>query len=118
MKKVALIIMALMFVGGVAIAANNSVPRIFSGDQRVTTANTVLVDGFVYWNGLTVGDTIALLNGATTSATPFIKVKAATANGYAPLGLKNPMDIDGGIYLDETISGGAAGVGLIFTVGQ
>jgi hypothetical protein len=118
MKRILIVIGILLITGTFALAANNTVPRIFSGDQKVTTSNTILVDGYIYWNGLTVGDTIALLNGASTSAPAFIKVKAATANGYVNLGIKNQIDVDGGIYLDETITGGAAGVGLIFTVGQ
>lgn len=118
MSKLFMAIMGVLFLTSAVLAANNTVPRIFYGDQKVTTSNTILVDGYVYWSGLTAGDTVALLNGGATTSPAFIKFKVATANGYAPLGLSNPIDVDGGIYLDETISGGAAGVGLIFTEGR
>jgi hypothetical protein len=103
-------------------AANWTVPKIFSGDTQVTSSNTILVDGFIYYAGVTAGDSITLTNGVaadTARGVEFFKFIAPAANGYTPIQVgAGGMTIDLGIYIDETKTGGAFGVGLIYQTGR
>ncbi|NLG05970.1 MAG: hypothetical protein GX567_19405, partial [Clostridia bacterium] len=84
MKKYLFLILVVLIAGS-AYAASKWVPTTFSGDQLIQTGRTILVDGNIYWNGLTVGDKLELKNGTTSSGTTVYTFVAPAANGTQQL---------------------------------
>ena len=99
----------------VAYAAPKWMPTTYSGDQLIKTGSAIIVDANIYWAGVTVGDKLELKNGLTSAATTFFTFIAPTANGnYVVPKFQKNLIVDTGIYLEQTISGGAMGVELIY----
>lgn len=84
-------------------------------DQTVTSSDTILVDANVYFRGATVGDKIDLRKGSS-SGTIILTAVAATANQSIFVAPSEPIKVDGGIYMDMTLTTGAAtsGINLIY----
>jgi hypothetical protein len=112
MKK-GLMFLIAMCICGMAYAAVRVAVANPSGDGQVTSSNTILVDANIYFKGVTVGDKVELRKGSSTGSIFFTAV-AATANGNVVLAPAEPIMIDGGIYMDETKSGGITGMNLIY----
>lgn len=114
MKKYLLLIVGLL-VAGTAFAAAKWVPTTFSGDQLIQTGRTVIVDGSIYYSGLTAGNKLELKNGTTSSGTViFTFVAPAAAGTYQLPQYTKDFIVDTGLYLDQTISGGAIGIELFY----
>ena len=108
----------LLLSTGIALSANWTVPRLTTGsDQQILTSNATLVDGYIYWAGVTVGDSLVLRNGGIAGDAA-IYFSAPTANGYMPLQIINPITMDKGIYFDSNVTTGAFGAGLIYQEGR
>lgn len=84
-----------------------------TGDGTVTSADTILIDANIYYKGVTVGDKVELRKGSS-SGTIFCTVIADTANGNKHCAFPEQVMIDGGIYMDETKTGGVTGMNLLY----
>lgn len=116
MKKFLLIALAFL-VGGIAFAAVKVAYLSKSGtDQVFTSDNIQLVDASIYFKGATVGDMIQLRNGSASTSPIILTVVAATANDAYLFTPAEPIQIDGGIYMDGTFSSGTttSGATLMF----
>jgi len=116
MKNFFFALLALMLLGvSVAIAAPKWVPTTFSGDQLIKSGQTIIVDGSIYYAGVTAGNKLELKNGTTSSGTVVYTFVAPAANGSAQLPqYAREITVDTGLYMDQTISGGAIGLELFY----
>lgn len=112
MKK-AILTICFMLLAGLAYATIRPGFLNPTGDGTVTASNVIVVDANIYWSGLTVGDKVELKKGSSTG-TAFCTIVADTANGNKSCPIDEPMMVDGGIYMDQTISGGITGMNLIY----
>ena len=117
MRYVFLVLGLVVMVGGLAYAAN----RYFMTsagviDYAMTTTPTIVVDATIYYKGVTVGDMVQIResNGAGAPGTILTTIVADTANGNKRWTPPVPLTIDGGIYMDVTLTGGVVGVNLLY----
>lgn len=114
MRKVALGFLILLLMGSLAFATVRGSFSNPTGDGTVTSTDTIIVDANIYYKGVTVGDKVELKKGSSTGAV-ICTVVADTANGNKKCfsGPEKVM-VDGGVYMDATISGGIAGMNLLY----
>lgn len=114
MKKLFLGLLLSLFITPV-FAAPTYVPSIFSGDRVIKTGAGTIVDGNIYYKGVTAGDKLELRNGTSTSGAVVYTFVAPAANGSQALPTyKRDILVDTGIYLDETRTGGVLGIELYY----
>lgn len=115
MKKAMFLLLVFISLATMAIAAPKWVPTTFSGDQLIQTGPTMIVDGSIYYTGVTAGDKLQLKNGTTSSGTTVYTFVAPAANGVQQLPqYTKDFVVDAGLYLDQTITGGAIGLELFY----
>jgi hypothetical protein len=114
MKKLFLTLVLALLVSP-AFAAPNYVPTTFSGDQVIKTGPGIIIDGNIYYSGVTVGDKLVLRNGTSTSGAVVYTFIASCDKGSQQIPTyKRDIVVDQGIYLDETRTGGVLGIELYY----
>ena len=111
-----LIAIAFLFVSTLAFAVMRQAPTTFGAvaDGVVITGKTILIDANIYYTGLTVGNMIQLKEGLTSAGSTFCTIVADTANGNKKCSYPEGFVVDTGIYVDVTLSGGVAGMNLMY----
>ena len=114
MKNIVLAVLFALLITP-AFASPTYVPTTFSGDQIIKTGAGIIVDGNIYYKGVTAGDKLELRNGTSTSGTVVYTFVAPAANGSQALpAYKRDILVDTGIYLDETRTGGVLSIELYY----
>ena len=116
MGKIGLAVgLGLCLIAAVAWAAPRWVPRpsLGAADRYVTTGSTVMYDASIYIVGGAVGNKVELRNGGPTGAV-FHTFVAATANAMENFIPLKPLVVDGGIYIDSTLTSGGSGAYITY----
>jgi hypothetical protein len=91
------------------------VPTTFITDGVIKTGPATIIDGSIYYAGVTAGNKIELKNGTTSSGTVvYTFIAPAAAGTYQLPQYTKTLTVDQGIYFDTTISGGVIGLELFY----
>jgi hypothetical protein len=113
MRKIYLTLFALLICTSVYAGTRWAPRQYFGADQVITTSPATIIDGSIYWSGLTAGDRVALRNGTTVTSAAVLTLVVPTAAGTMPIAAEG-FTVDNGLYMDVTVTAGTLGLNLLY----